>query len=53
MTVITKLRDFAARRALAHQLHAEMSGMSDAELDDLNLSRAKLVELSYAQARAA
>ncbi|MEM1351626.1 MAG: hypothetical protein AAGF27_04745 [Pseudomonadota bacterium] len=50
MTIISKIREIAARHALERQLNAEMSALSDSELMDLNLSRAKLAELSHAQA---
>ena len=52
MTLFEKLRDYAARRATARALYTEMNRMSDAELMDLNLSRAKLIHMSRKQALA-
>lgn len=51
MTLIEKIRDIAARHTLERKIYAEMSALSDAELQDLNLSRANLAELSRSHAR--
>lgn len=50
MTFIEKIRAFTARHALERKIKAEMSTITDAELDDLNLSRAKIAAMSHAQA---
>ncbi len=50
MIMIGKIREFAARQALQRKIYNEMSHMSDAELNDLNLSRAKLKDISRRQA---
>ncbi len=52
MTLVEKIRDIAARRALQHKIHAELSAMSDEEMRDLDLSPAKIAEMSRAQAMA-
>ena len=53
MSMIIKLREFAARRALEYKLQAELANLSDAELNDLDLSYAKISEMSRTQALAA
>lgn len=50
VTLFGKILEYAARRALERKIHAEMATMTDAELNDLNLSRAKLIEMSRRQA---
>ena len=52
MTLIGKIREISARRALQRKLFAEMNHLSDAELMDLDLSRAKLLDMSRRQALA-
>lgn len=46
MNLIEKLRDVAARWARQRQIYTEMATMSDAEMRDLNLSHAKISDLS-------
>ncbi|MFK7762707.1 MAG: hypothetical protein AB8B62_05560 [Roseobacter sp.] len=50
MSLIKKFVEYSARKAKHRQLHAEMSSMSDDELNDLNLSYAKVSELARRQA---
>lgn len=50
MALLEKFRDFAARHAAERRLYAEMSQLSDAELQDLNISRANIAEISRAHA---
>lgn len=50
MSIVNKLRNYAARRALEQKLRAEMATLSDAELNDLNLSYAKALDVAHAQA---
>jgi hypothetical protein len=52
MTLIATIRDIAARRALRRKIHAEMASITEEELRDLNLSYAKITELSRQQAYA-
>ena len=48
MSIVTKFREYAARRAQERKYYDELAQMSDAELDDLGLSHAKIVEMSRA-----
>jgi hypothetical protein len=50
MTFVSKIREIAARRALHNKIHAEMAAITDDELKDLDLSYARIAELSRAQA---
>lgn len=50
MALLKLFTDFSARKALHRKLQAEMSSMSDAELDDLNLSYAQVTEMARRQA---
>lgn len=52
MTLFDKARGFAARWARQRRVYAEMALLSDAELRDLNLSLAKIEDLSRIAARA-
>ncbi len=52
MSLFEKIREISARRALHRKLHAEMAALSESELNELNLSYAKVVELSRQQAYA-
>ncbi|MFK7867830.1 MAG: DUF1127 domain-containing protein [Roseobacter sp.] len=52
MSVFKTIRQYAARRALEREIYSELSQISDAELNDLNLSRAKISEMSRQFARA-
>lgn len=45
MSMVTKLREFAARRAQERKAFDELSSLSQAEMDDLGLSHAKIVEM--------
>lgn len=53
MSLVTKLRDYAARRAQQAKYYQELAQMSDAELDDLGLSHAQIVEMSRMPRKAA
>ena len=53
MSIVTKFREYAARRAQERKYYDELAQMSDAELDDLGLSHAKIVEMSRAYSKAA
>ncbi|MGA9436045.1 MAG: hypothetical protein WBV62_17595 [Roseobacter sp.] len=53
MTLIEKLRTIAARRALQRKIYAEMSSITDEEMRDLDLSPAKIAQMSREQALAA
>ena len=46
MTMITKIREYAARRAQERKVYEELSSLTAAEMDDLGLSHAKIVEMS-------
>ncbi|WP_227270622.1 hypothetical protein [Roseobacter weihaiensis] len=50
MSLFDNIREFLARRALERKTYAELSAITDDELLDLNLSHAKLAELSRRQA---
>lgn len=52
MSMFGKIRQYAARRALEREIYTELSQISDAELNDLDLSRAKIAEMSRQYARA-
>ena len=52
MTLIEKIRDVAARRSLQRKIHAEMSSITDEEMRDLDLSPAKIAQMSHNQAMA-
>ena len=53
MTVIEKIRTIAARRTLQRKFYAEMSSITDEEMRDLDLSLAKIEQMSRDQAMAA
>ncbi len=53
MGLIEKIRAYSARRAVQRRIYAEMASMSDAELQDLDLSFAKIEHISWRQAHAA
>ena len=53
MSIVTKFREYAALRAQQRRDYEELSRMTDAELNDLGLSHAKIVELAYAPRKAA
>jgi len=46
MSFFDKIRDYATRHALQRRTYAELSGLSDRELQDLDLSRANLADLA-------
>lgn len=53
MGLIDKIRAYSARWTLQRHIYAEMASMSDAELQDLDLSLTKIEDISWRQARAA
>ncbi|MEM6889051.1 MAG: DUF1127 domain-containing protein [Pseudomonadota bacterium] len=53
MAFFDQISEYAARRARQRSIYKELSTLSDRELVDLNLSRARLYELSYEFARQA
>jgi uncharacterized protein YjiS (DUF1127 family) len=53
MKLFGKIRAYAVRRALERRIHAELATITNAELGDLKLNRAKRVEISRRQARLA
>lgn len=52
MNIIEKIREVATRRALHRKIQSEMAAISDAELRDLDLSYARITEMSRQQAYA-
>ena len=50
MTILTHIRHAIAHRAEQRRLRAELAALTDAELNDLNLSYAKVMEMSRVQA---
>ena len=53
MSIVTKIRDYAHRRAQERVAYAELAQLSDAELDDLGLSRAQLSDIARKPRKAA
>ena len=51
MGLYAKIRAYSARRAMHRRIYAEMAAMSDAEMQDLNLSLAKIDDISWREAR--
>ncbi len=52
MAFLNRIREASARLALQRKIHAEMAALTDAELQDLDLSYSRIAELSRAQAYA-
>lgn len=46
MSLFEKIRVMAARHALERKTYTELSGLSDRELQDLDLNRARLADLA-------